>query len=324
MRQIINQLKSKHHILIASHVQPDGDALGSLIATGLALTAAGKKTTLFNEDQIPKAFGFLPSVDKITHQIESADNYEVAIILDSGDLQRVGEAASAIGQIPVIINIDHHITNTGFGTHQLIDPVACATSEIIYRLIKEMGIVLTRAMAFSIYTGIMTDTGSFRFSNTNREAFSICEEMVGLGVDPNFVANHVSVTYSLSRIKLLNMVLDSIEVSKNGRLSLMALTQEMLEKTHTKPDELGRLINYARHIENVKVAALIFENGNGSLAAPSPEKRFHISLRSDGSVDVAEIATMYGGGGHKNAAGFNITATLQDIKAKILNLANDL
>ena len=323
MHQIINQLKSKHHILVASHVHPDGDALGSLIAMGLALSATGKKITLYNEDKIPEAYDFLPSVDKITCQIEPIDTYEIAVILDSGDLSRVGKMAPAISRIPVIINIDHHITNTGFGTHQLIDPAACATSEIIYRLIKEMGIVLTRAMAFSIYTGIMTDTGSFRFSNTNREAFAICEEMVGLGVDPNFVANHVSVTYSLSRIKLLNMVLDSIEVSKNGRLSLMALTQEMLEKTRTKPDELGRLINYARHIENVRVAALIFENGNGRQATPSVEKRFHISLRSDGTVDVAKIATKYGGGGHKNAAGFNITATLKDIKTKILNLAND-
>jgi bifunctional oligoribonuclease and PAP phosphatase NrnA len=186
-----------------------------------------------------------------------------------------------------------------------------------------LNITINRSMAFSIYTGIMTDTGSFRFSNTNQEAFAICEEMVALGVDPNYVASHVSVAYSLSRIKLLNMVLESIEVSKNGKLSIMALTQEMLNKTGSKPEDLGRLINYARHIEDVKVAALIFESNNGCADMPDSKHQFHISLRSDGSVDVAGIAATYGGGGHKTAAGFNVVSTLTEIKAEILRLADN-
>jgi phosphoesterase RecJ-like protein len=148
--------------------------------------------------------------------------------------------------------------------------------------------------------------------------------MVGLGVDPNFVANHVYITYSLSRIKLLNLVLDSIELSDNGKLSIMALTQEMLAKTGTKPEDIGRLINYARHIEDVRVAALIYESKNGNETLPEGKGNFHISLRSDGSVDVAKIAAEYGGGGHMTAAGFNITTTLKDVKARLLSLAVDL
>jgi len=238
-------------------------------------------------------------------------------------LQRTGKIADNISLIPSIINIDHHITNTGFGTCQLIDSSACATAEIIYRLIKKMEITITRSMAFSIYTAIMTDTGAFRFSNTNKAAFSICAEMVDMGVDPNFIANHVYITYSISRIKLLSMVIESIEVSENGKMSIMELTQEMLDKTGTKREDVGRVINYARHLEDVKVAALIFESKNGGHKSPDEEREFHISLRSNGTVDVSAIATAFGGGGHMSSAGFNIKSSLTTIKPRILSLAED-
>ncbi|MBW1892581.1 MAG: hypothetical protein JRI91_02625 [Deltaproteobacteria bacterium] len=238
-------------------------------------------------------------------------------------MQRTGKIADNISLIPSIINIDHHITNTGFGTCQLIDSSACATAEIIYRLIKKMEITITRSMAFSIYTAIMTDTGAFRFSNTNKAAFSICAEMVDMGVDPNFIANHVYITYSISRIKLLSMVIESIEVSENGKMSIMELTQEMLDKTGTKREDVGRVINYARHLEDVKVAALIFESKNGGHKSPDEEREFHISLRSNGTVDVSAIATAFGGGGHMSSAGFNIKSSLTTIKPRILSLAED-
>ncbi len=311
-------------MLVASHIQPDGDALGSQLALGLALADMQKKVTLYNETPTPKMYQFLPAVGKITNCLDDVEGFDTAVILDCGDLPRTGDKADLIRRIPVIINIDHHLTNTHFGHLQMIDPSACATAEIVYRIVKALAVSVTKAMAFGIYTGIMTDTGSFRFSNTNKEAFGICEEMVGLGVDPNLVANHVYITYSLSRIKLLNLVLESIEVSENGKLSIMSLTQEMLEKTGTKPEDIGRLINYARHIEDVRVAALIFESKNGAGNIPKGQGHFHISLRSDGTVDVAEIAARYGGGGHISAAGFNMTASLSEVKAKILSLADAL
>lgn len=324
MNQIIQHLKNSRHVFVASHISPDGDALGSQLALGLALLELGKKVTFYNESEIPKLYRFLPGIEKVVDRLDAVDGFDTAVILDCGDLHRIGTIAPMVARIPMVINIDHHLTNTRFGECHLVDPSACATSEIVYRMIKQLGVAISNPMAFSIYTGIMTDTGSFRFSNTNREAFGICEEMVGLGVDPNFVANHVYITYSLSRIKLLNLVLDSIELSDNGKLSIMALTQEMLSKTGTKPEDIGRLINYARHIEDVRVAALIYESKNGNENLPEGEGNFHISLRSDGSVDVAKIAAEYGGGGHMTAAGFNITTTLSDVKAKLLSLAVDL
>ena len=202
---------------------------------------------------------------------------------------------------------------------RLVDPSACATAEIVYRLIKKRQLPIDQAVASALYTGILTDTGSFRFSNTNRAAFAICHEMVTFGVDPYTVAQHVYGTYSLGRIKLLNMALDSIEISANGKLSLMTLTQNMFRETDTNPEDVDGMINYAKRIEDVKVAALIMENENGAV-----QKRYHVSLRSDGTVDVAEIAASFGGGGHFSAAGFGVESSLKALKKTINSIAEKL
>jgi phosphoesterase RecJ-like protein len=322
MDSIIHQLKNGHRILVVSHTNPDGDAIGSLIATGLSLKALNKKTTLYNESPIPAVYRFLPEVHQVVRKIENTA-YDLAVILDCSNLDRIGKAVSAVEQIPLIVNIDHHITNTHFGHIQMIDTSACATSEIVYWLIKQMGVPFDKAIATALYTGILTDTGSFRFSNTNRAAFAICQEMLDLGVDPYDISQHVYGTYSLGRIKLLNLALDSIEISNNGKVSIMTLTKDMFNETHTQPEDGDGLINYAKRIEDIKVAALIQEHHNGE--RPSKNyNTYHVSLRSDGSVDVAAIASMFGGGGHSSAAGFNIESTLSEIKLIILNLANNM
>ena len=261
-------------------------------------------------------------MDNIQKQLADLERFDTAVILDCGDLSRVGSAANSIATIPVLINIDHHTTNTRFGQHHLVDVNACATSEIVYRLIQAMDLEMDAAMATAIYTGILTDTGSFRFSNTNQAAFSICEAMVAMGVNPSTVAQHVYGTYSLGRIKLLNRALDSIEISTNGHLSIMTVSQKMLADTGTQSEDADGLINYARRIQDVKVAALIheLENGNG---ASDGRKRFHVSLRSDGSVDVSRIASDFGGGGHAGAAGFSVESTsLAELKTTIYSLSD--
>jgi phosphoesterase RecJ-like protein len=322
MNSIIQQFNNNNIILVVSHAHPDGDAIGSLMAMGLSLEALNKKITLYCESPIPAVYRFLPAVHRVVNKIGNL-NYDMAVILDCGDLSRVGEAASFVKQIPVIVNIDHHITNTRFGHLQLIDTSACATAEIVYRLIKRMGLPFSRPIATSIYTGILADTGSFRFSNTNKAAFAICQEMVELGVDPYNIAQHVYGTYSLSRIKLLNLALDSIELSKNGKLSIMTLTQKMFDETHTQPEDVDGLINYAQRIEDVEVAALIQEHHNGKENSRTTN-RFHVSLRSDGTFDVAAIASLFGGGGHASAAGFSIESTLSNIKSRIFSLADKI
>lgn len=321
MKKIIQQLVDSKCVLLASHTNPDGDAIGALLAMGLALEKLGCRITLHNESSIPEVYRFLPSVGRIQKQVTMPARFDTAVILDCGSLSRVGVAAEHIETIPVIINIDHHTTNNRFGCHHLVDVAACATSEIVYRLIQAMGIEMDVAMATSIYTGILTDTGSFRFSNTNREAFAICGAMVAIGVDPSAVARHVYGTYSLGRIKLLNLALDSIEISNNGHLSIMTVTRGMLADTDTQSEDADGLINYARRIRDVKVAALIHELENGQ-TVDGDKKRFHVSLRSDGSVDVSKIAITFGGGGHAGAAGFSIESSLAELKQTIYNLSD--
>jgi phosphoesterase RecJ-like protein len=321
MKKTIQQLTSSDRVLLASHANPDGDAIGALLAMGLALEKLGCEVVLYNESAIPAVYRFLPSVTSIREQLTELKYFDTAVILDCGDLSRVGSMADAIKAIPAIVNIDHHITNTRFGQYQLVDVNACATAEIVYRLIRAMDIEIDTDMATAIYTGILTDTGSFRFSNTNQAAFAICETMVAAGVKPSQVAQHVYGTYSLGRIKLLNLALDSIEISHNGKLSIMTVTREMLADTGTQAEDADGLINYARRIQDVKMAALIheLENGNGK---PADRKRFHVSLRSDGSVDVSRIAMGFGGGGHAGAAGFSVESSLLELKQTIFNLSD--
>lgn len=319
MDRIINQLIGSNHVLLASHTNPDGDAVGSTIAMGLLLDAIDKRITLYNESSIPVVYRFLPRVEMIENNINTDSDFDTAIILDCSNLQRIGTAASIVNDIPAIINIDHHISNSLFGNFKLIDISASSTAEIIYRLIKKMGVVIDKTIATSIYTGILTDTGSFRFSNTNQAAFAICQEMVEKGVDPSDVARHVYGRYSLGRIKLLNLALDSIEIFHNGKLSIMTVTQKMLSKTGTRAEDIDGLINYARRIEDVKIAALIHEKQNGKHNL-NDTGQFHISLRSDGTVDVAAIAASFGGGGHTTAAGYDVQSCLTEIKSNIANL----
>ncbi len=323
MESIILQLKKSKHVLIASHENPDGDAIGSLLATGLALQSIGKQTSLYNVSKIPAVYRFLPKVNAIARHIENLKAYDTAVILDCGDLNRIGTLADKVSKIPFIINIDHHETNTRFGNLHFIDISACATAEIVYRLICKMNTPLSKDIATALYAGILTDTGSFRFSNTNQNAFAICKDLVDCGVEPYRVAQYVYGTYSLGRIKLLNLALDSIEISQNGQLSIMTLTQKMLKETGTHTEDADGLINYARRIEDVKVAALIHELSAGSFGQDK-KRRFHVSLRSDGSLNVAQMASALGGGGHSSAAGFTIESTLADLKSKINELAKKL
>jgi phosphoesterase RecJ-like protein len=323
MEQVLSQLKKSKRVLLASHANPDGDAISSLLAMGFALDSLGKQTTLYNESPLPVVYRFLPGVDRIQHLLDTTDPYDTAVILDCGSLERVGDIADMVNRIPVIINIDHHYTNNGFGHYHCLMPSACATTEIIYKLMGAMGVSIDRDMAECIYTGILTDTGSFRFSNTNRAAFVICEEMVGRGIKPGQIAQHVYGTYSLGRIKLLNLALDSIEISPSGELALMVVTRDMMNQTATYPCDADGLINYARSIETVKLAAMIQEP-KAKENDPAPPKGFHVSLRSNGTVDAAAVAGMFGGGGHFSAAGFHLDLPLAEVKKRLFEIGSDL
>ncbi len=317
IEQLINQLNKSRTVLVASHVNPDGDAVGALLALGLALKSMNKGVCVYNQNAIPAVYRFLPSVSTIGQTVAMPLEYDAIVVLDCGSIERLGAISPDVRKTSMIINIDHHMTNTRFGHIHLIDPNACATAEIVYRVIKALSVKIDRAMAMAIYTGILTDTGSFRFSNTNQAAFAICAEMIERGANPYEVAQYVYGHYSLGRIKLLNLALDSLEISPKGNVSIMSLTQDMMDNTGTQDEDIDGIINYARRIEDVKIAALIHETaGYGR-----DRRQYHVSLRSDGSVNVAHIASFFGGGGHANAAGFSAEATLPELKDKIVELS---
>ncbi len=310
----IEHIKNAENILVVSHSQPDGDAIGSTIALSTALLNMGKRVTIYNAGPIPAIFRFLPSINLFITDLKEFDVFDTAIILDCADICRVGCQSEEIAKIPMVINIDHHATNNCFGTYCVVDSDACSTSEIVYNIIKELNVEFDKAMAFGIYTGILTDTGSFLFQNTNSAAFAISAEMVDCGADPYTVAQYVYAAYSLGRLKLLNMVLNTIEISNNGKLSTMFLSQRMLGDTGTQLEDIYGLVNYAKHIEDVQVAALIREAGGTGA--------YHVSLRSSGIVDVGQIAIENGGGGHHSAAGFKAeNISLSQLKEQIARIA---
>lgn len=316
--EIIEHFNNCSNVLIASHIQPDGDAIGSMLSLGLALQSLGKKTLLYNESTTPAIFRFLPSVGQIVNNCGELSDFDLAVVLDCSDIHRIGTLGESINRIPVLINIDHHITNTQFGTLALVNTDVCATAEIIYNIIKSLGVTIDSAIATAIYTAILTDTGSFLFQNTNSAAFSISSEMVDKGADPYTIAQSVYATYSLGRLKLLNMVLDSIDISENGKMSTMFLSEKMMSETGTQLEDIYGLVNYAKHIEDVQVAALIRETHVGK----NGQGTYHVSLRSSGDVDVSVIAANLGGGGHHNAAGFKLeNVSLGDVKRSIFSLA---
>ena len=315
---LIEHLKNAENILVVSHSQPDGDAIGSTIALSTALLSMGKQVTVYNTGPIPAIFRFLPSIELFVTDLQTIEQYDTAVILDCADICRVGCKSEAIEKIPVVINVDHHATNNHFGTYSIVDSDACSTSEIVYTIIKELGVEFDKSMAFGIYTGILTDTGSFLFQNTNSAAFAISAEMVNYGADPYIVAQYVYAAYSLGRLKLLNMVLNTIEISNNGKLSTMFLSQRMLGETGTQLEDIYGLVNYAKHIEDVQVAALIREASSPA----SGEGTYHVSLRSSGVVDVGQIAIENGGGGHHSAAGFKAeNVSLSTLKQQIARIA---
>lgn len=313
LSRIVSCLKNSRSVILSSHVSPDGDAVGALLALGTALRYMGKHVVMYNESKVPDIYRFLPLSDDIRRHLDRGVIFDTGVILDCPDLSYIGNKAKILNAHNMI-NIDHHTDNRGFGDFQLIDPNACGTAEIVYRIIKKLPVTIDEAIATAIYTGILTDTGSFRLTNTNAEAFAISAEMMDFGALPYQVACHIFGEYSLGRIKLLNRALDSVEISGNGKVSVMILTQQELRDTGTSIEDINGIVNYAFGIEGVKIAALITE-----AACPNT---YHVNLRSNGDVDMADVAMCYGGTGTKHTGSFSIKSPLTVLKGRIFNLFN--
>ncbi|MBW1616218.1 MAG: bifunctional oligoribonuclease/PAP phosphatase NrnA [Deltaproteobacteria bacterium] len=320
IHNLISHLKKAQNILITSHAKPDGDAIGSTVALGLALKRHNKYVTLYNKSKINnKYYTILPSSLLIKKKITDIENYDTAIFLDCSRMNMAGNAAEKILEIGAVINIDHHKTNTGYGNFQYIDPKAASTTEMVYRLISEMQVPLNKEMAEAIYLGILTDTGSFRYSNTSKQTYEICADLMKFEVNPFLIARAAYGNYSINRIKLIGVALDTVELFEDGQIAIMSLTSDMIRKTGATHEDAMGLLDYAVNIKNVKIAALIKEY---SIEDETEDNQYEysVSLRSNGDIDVSAIAINFDGGGHPSAAGFLINSELAELKIKLSKL----
>jgi len=311
---IAQELKNNERFLMATHVNPDGDAIGSLGALALVLEGMGKQVVAYCQDEVPEFLRFLPYADRIVSEISGLDRFEVAVVLDCGALDRIGNAAEVLQHVGQIIHIDHHSSSGDFGQLNLVRPEYSSTAEILYEIFQAIPVSLTPEVAENIYTAILTDTGSFRFANTTARTLAIAAEMVSLGVVPEKVAGEIYDSMSPERIELLARSLDTLTLRSNGRVAAMHVSQRMLEETGTSLIDTDGFVNYPRAISSAEIAIFFRE-----MAADE----VNVSLRSRGGLDVAEFARIHGGGGHHNAAAFRLGGSLSEVVEKVLTEAGE-
>jgi phosphoesterase RecJ-like protein len=310
--QAILQVFDQHQsFALSTHINPDGDALGSELALYSFLKDLGKQVKIFNTDATPKIYKFLPFCDAILSPKSLQDDFpEILVVVDAGMLKRIGEDLSR-SLIPhkAIVNIDHHATADYFGDYNLVETEASSTSEIIYRLIRHHGSPVGKERALCLYTGIMFDTGCFRYSNSTPIAHRVAADLIQEGISVDEVYRFVYETVPVGTVHLLGEVLQTLGITPDGKIAWVYATQEMFRKTRTTREDVDRFINHIRSIDSVEVAILVSEQENGEVKA---------SLRSKSFVDVAEIAAEFEGGGHQRAAGCEIDVPCEDAIAQLV------
>jgi len=307
--KITEVIRTSRRFLITSHVRLDGDAIGSELALYLMLRDMGKEASVYNRDATPQMYRFLPASDAIMNSLDAGEAFDAVFILDCSEIDRMGEEAPRVGAIRNIINIDHHISNGSFGDLSLLDPAASSTGEIVYRLMRELGVNITKDVAINLYTAILTDTGAFRYSNTGRKTFRIAGELVAKGADPWLISQRIYENNPAQKMKLLAKALDTMTFFQDRKIAVIHVTKKMLEEAGALWEYTEGFVEFPRSIAGVEVAAFISEIG---------DRFFKVSLRSRGSVDVEKIAAAFGGGGHHSAAACRITGDLESVKATLV------
>jgi len=311
---IAKELRDNKRFLLTTHVNPDGDAIGSLGALALVLEDLGKQVVAYCQDEIPGFLRFLPYSERIVREIPGPNGFDVAVVLDCGELDRIGNAAEALQQVEKIIHIDHHSSSDDFGQLNLVRPECSSTAEILYEIFQAIPASLSSEAAENIYTAILTDTGSFRFANTTARALDIAAEMVALGVTPDKIASEVYDSMSPERLQLLALSLNTLTLRANGRLATMQVSRRMLEETKTSVMDTDGFVNYPRGINTAEMAIFFREMDSGKV---------NVSLRSRGGLNVAEFARNYEGGGHHNAAAFRAEGSLTEVVEEVLAAAEE-
>lgn len=312
-RDIQKALEKSGNILIITHKKPDGDALGSTCGLHQALKLIEKKSTMACIDEAPEYLKFLPGIDELQHDF-NLEKYDVLITLDCGAfyMSKFHEKHENLfsQEKRTVINIDHHPSNDFFGTINLVDTQAASTSIIIYRLLQFFQIPLTREIASCLLTGIYTDTGSFMHSNTTSEVYKVAAELIKRGGKFRQIAKNCFRTTPISTMKLWGKILENMKINED-RIIMSAVTQEDMKDAHATQEDISGVIDLLNSISDAKMSVLLAEDAHGNVKG---------SFRTQQeNVDLSKIAGVFGGGGHKKAAGFMIPGRLEkEVRWKIV------
>jgi phosphoesterase RecJ-like protein len=311
---VVSALREHERFLVASHENPDGDALGSLLATHLALTQLGKDSAMFvpGPAPLPGEYTFL-ELDGV-HREPPADHAQrVLVAVDCAKEERLGPDPSLLADAPFTLDIDHHHDNTRFGDVNFIVPDASSTGEILADLFRELGVEITPAIAEPLYVALVTDTGRFQYANTSPKALRLAADLIEAGADWHKVFQTVYETVQFAKLKLLARALERAEVHAGGRLVISHLRKDDFAEVGAAEPYSEGIIDYLRAVEGAYVAALIRQPPRGD------GPRHRVSLRASvDEIDVSVIARKSGGGGHRQAAGFSSELSLEDLKRFIV------
>jgi bifunctional oligoribonuclease and PAP phosphatase NrnA len=306
LSQVVELIENKQSFAITTHVRPDGDGVGSSLGLCWLLRSLGKDAEVVLRDEIPVSYITLPGADEIKQVSEVNGKYDAIFVIECSDLSRPGiEGLEA----QVTVNIDHHSTSEHFGTINWIDATASAVGEMIYNLCKAIGGRISKEIAECIYLAIVSDTGSFHFSNTTDRTLKVASELIKVGVKPAQISEVIYNSYPWSRIELLRQVLDTVRRDETGKIAVMRQTLEMSDNAEAVDGDNNGFVNIPLAAKDVEAVLYMRE--------VKPEA-YRVSLRSKGDINVARVAEKFGGGGHKNASGLRVEGDWDGLEARIL------
>lgn len=310
MNEIASILRREDGFAVVSHVNPDGDAVGSLLGMYLALREMGKQAWPLIKEPLPDVFCFLPgSEDFLIGQDGGQATPRWIISVDVASEERISGHIESFRKDATLINIDHHPTNPRFGDLNLVEPELTSTAELVFRLLKEVGHQISANVGMCLYTGVITDTGSFRYARVGAATLSLAAEMLQSGFDSYEISRQLFEEYPISRLYLERIMLERIEVLLGGRLIMSTLLAEDFERLGASMSDAENLVNRLRENRGVEVGVLIMQLPTGA---------YRVSLRSKGAVDVASIAHALGGGGHRGAAGLRSELPLKELRERVI------
>ncbi|MFO7817471.1 MAG: DHH family phosphoesterase [Thermodesulfobacteriota bacterium] len=308
LEQIIETLKNENNFLVTAHVDPDGDALGSMAATGYILKNLNKTFYFFNQSGVPNKFLWMNLPAPVLTELPE-DRFDWLIVLDSGDADRPGETIAELINGTKTINIDHHLGNPKFGNLNWVEPKRSSVGEMIALIAREMRINISGHLAEAVYLAIASDTGFFTYDNTTPETLEMTAELLRNGLDTAGLTHKIKSQWSLEKLHLHGRILSKAEVHCSGKVGIMDITEQDFRETGTSIEDCEGLVNYIRNISGVKVAISIREENGGKVK---------FSLRSHADINVQHIASSLGGGGHKNASGGILDMNINEARDLLL------